>query len=59
MRGRSSKIIEPHEVGVEPDHLCGEPQDPVGSQSLGGRIVLTDQDVDDIVAYLKLRGGDR
>ena len=31
-----------------------EEQDPVGSRSLGGRITLTDNDVDDIVAYLKL-----
>lgn len=31
-----------------------EAQDPVGSRSLGGFIVLTDSDVDDIVAYLKL-----
>ena len=31
-----------------------EEQDPVGSRTLGGRIVLTDDDVDDIVAYLKL-----
>jgi cytochrome c peroxidase len=31
-----------------------EAQDPVGSASLGGRITLTDADVDDIVAYLKL-----
>ena len=31
-----------------------ETQDPVGSASLGGKIVLTDNDVDDIVAYLKL-----
>jgi cytochrome c peroxidase len=30
--------------------------DPVGSCSLGGFIVLTDNDVDDIVAYLKLLG---
>ena len=30
-----------------------EEQDPVGSRTLGGRIVLTDDDVDDIVAYLK------
>ena len=29
-------------------------QDPVGSETLGGRITLTDDDVDDIVAYLKL-----
>jgi hypothetical protein len=36
-----------------------EAQDPVGSASLGGFIVLTDQDVDDIVAYLKLLGPDR
>ncbi len=33
-----------------------EAQDPVGSRSLGGFIVLTDNDVDDIVAYLKLLG---
>ena len=31
-----------------------EAQDPVGSASLGGFITLTDDDVDDIVAYLKL-----
>ena len=31
-----------------------EAQDPVGSRTLGGFIVLTDQDVDDIVAYLQL-----
>jgi hypothetical protein len=31
-----------------------EAQDQVGSRSLGGFIVLTDQDVDDIVAYLQL-----
>jgi cytochrome c peroxidase len=31
-----------------------EAEDPVGSQTLGGFIVLTDNDVDDIVAYLKL-----
>jgi len=31
-----------------------EAQDPVGSRSLGGLIVLTDNDVDDIVAYLEL-----
>jgi hypothetical protein len=36
-----------------------EAQDPVGSRSLGGFIVLTDNDVDDIVAYLKLLGPDR
>ena len=34
-------------------------QDPVGSASLGGLIVLTDDDVDDIVAYLKLLGPNR
>jgi hypothetical protein len=34
-------------------------QDPVGSRSLGGFIVLTDDDVDDIVAYLKLLGSNR
>ena len=33
-----------------------ESQDPVGSRSLGGFIMLTDDDVDDIVAYLKLLG---
>jgi cytochrome c peroxidase len=33
-----------------------EAQDPVGSRSLGGFITLTDDDVDDIVAYLKLLG---
>jgi cytochrome c peroxidase len=31
-----------------------EAQDPVGSETLGGFITLTDADVDDIVAYLKL-----
>lgn len=31
-----------------------EAQDPVGSETLGGFITLTDDDVDDIVAYLKL-----
>jgi len=31
-----------------------EAEDPVGSASLGGFITLTDDDVDDIVAYLKL-----
>jgi cytochrome c peroxidase len=31
-----------------------EAQDRVGSRTLGGFIVLTDQDVDDIVAYLQL-----
>jgi len=31
-----------------------EAQDPVGSRTLGGFIVLTDEDVDDIVAYLQL-----
>ena len=36
-----------------------EEQDPVGSRSLGGRITLTDDDVDDIVAYLQLLGGNR
>ena len=36
-----------------------EDEDPVGSQSLGGFIVLTDDDVDDIVAYLKLLGPTR
>jgi hypothetical protein len=34
-------------------------QDPVGSRSLGGLIKLTDNDVDDIVAYLKLLGPNR
>jgi len=33
-----------------------EAQDPVGSATLGGFIVLTDDDVDDIVAYLQLLG---
>ena len=36
-----------------------ESQDPVGSRSLGGLIVLTDNDVDDIVEYLKLLGPNR
>jgi len=36
-----------------------EAQDPVGSRSLGGFILLTDDDVDDIVAYLQLLGSDR
>jgi cytochrome c peroxidase len=36
-----------------------EAQDPVGSRSLGGFIVLTDDDVDDIVAYLELLGPNR
>jgi hypothetical protein len=36
-----------------------EAQDPVGSRSLGGLILLTDDDVDDIVAYLKLLGPNR
>jgi cytochrome c peroxidase len=36
-----------------------EAQDPVGSRSLGGLIVLTDGDVDDIVAYLQLLGSGR
>lgn len=36
-----------------------EAQDPVGSRSLGGLITLTDNDVDDIVAYLKLLGPNR
>lgn len=36
-----------------------EAQDPVGSRSLGGFIVLTDDDVDDIVAYLQLLGPNR
>ena len=36
-----------------------EEQDPVGSRSLGGKITLTDGDVDDIVAYLQLLGGNR
>jgi hypothetical protein len=36
-----------------------EAQDPVGSRSLGGFITLTDDDVDDIVAYLKLLGPNR
>ena len=33
-----------------------EAEDPVGSRSLGGFIELTDDDVDDIVAYLQLLG---
>ena len=36
-----------------------EAQDPVGSRSLGGFIALTDNDVDDIVAYLELLGPNR
>jgi len=36
-----------------------EAQDPVGSRSLGGFITLTDDDVDDIVAYLQLLGPHR
>jgi cytochrome c peroxidase len=36
-----------------------EAQDPVGSASLGGFITLTDDDVDDIVAYLQLLGPNR
>ena len=36
-----------------------EAEDPVGSATLGGRIMLTDDDVDDIVAYLKLLGPNR
>jgi hypothetical protein len=36
-----------------------EAQDPVGSRSLGGFIELTDNDVDDIVAYLQLLGPNR
>ena len=36
-----------------------EAQDPVGSASLGGFIELTDNDVDDIVAYLQLLGPNR
>jgi cytochrome c peroxidase len=36
-----------------------EEQDPVGSRSLGGFIELTDDDVDDIVAYLQLLGPNR
>jgi cytochrome c peroxidase len=36
-----------------------EAQDPVGSRSLGGFITLTDDDVDDIVAYLKLLSPNR
>ena len=36
-----------------------EAQDPVGSRSLGGFITLTDDDVDDIVAYLQLLGPNR
>ena len=36
-----------------------EAQDPVGSATLGGFIMLTDDDVDDIVAYLQLLGPNR
>ena len=36
-----------------------EAEDPVGSRTLGGLIVLTDNDVDDVVAYLKLLGPNR
>jgi len=36
-----------------------EEQDTVGSRSLGGLITLTDDDVDDIVAYLQLLGPNR
>jgi hypothetical protein len=36
-----------------------EAQDPVGSATLGGFIVLSDDDVDDIVAYLQLLGPNR
>jgi cytochrome c peroxidase len=36
-----------------------EAQDPVGSATLGGFITLTDDDVDDIVAYLQLLGPNR
>jgi hypothetical protein len=36
-----------------------EAEDPVGSATLGGFITLTDGDVDDIVAYLKLLGPNR
>ena len=36
-----------------------EAEDPVGSRSLGGFIELTDNDVDDIVEYLKLLGRSR
>jgi cytochrome c peroxidase len=36
-----------------------EAQDPVGSATLGGLITLTDDDVDDIVEYLKLLGPNR
>jgi cytochrome c peroxidase len=36
-----------------------EAEDPVGSRSLGGFIELTDDDVDDIVAYLQLLGSNR
>ena len=36
-----------------------EAQDPVGSASLGGFIELTDNDVDDIVAYLQVLGPNR
>ena len=36
-----------------------EAEDPVGSETLGGFITLTDDDVDDIVAYLQLLGTNR
>ena len=36
-----------------------ETEDPVGSATLGGFITLTDDDVDDIVAYLRLLGPNR
>ena len=36
-----------------------EEQDPVGSRSLGGFITLTDDDVDDIVAYLQVLGSNK
>ena len=36
-----------------------EAQDPVGSRTLGGFVVLTDQDVDDIVAYLQVLGSNK
>jgi hypothetical protein len=60
----------PHQVSIEPNQLCCQcpasvaghgqapEQDPVGSATLGGFITLTD-DVDDIVAYLKLLGPNR
>ena len=50
---------DPNTLRVAVPHYLGffnftEAQDPVGSRSLGGFIVLTEEDVDDIVAYLQL-----